>query len=214
VVEGKERFMRERMAKVMAVSMVAVSLVLGGAGIASAGGGGCFHETGPSVGEGSKVEMVDFCFQATVLRVQPGAEVTWVNRDLESHTVTGVGGTWGSFDEVTGGERVSYSFKSNGIYLYACLLHPGMVGAVVVGDGRGDGGLDPATVATVLNGAGGGDATQETASTTSSGGLASGLAGGAVGILIGLGIAGALVARRRTVSRRTLRGGTEPVRSA
>jgi plastocyanin len=206
--------MRERMAKVMAVSMVAVSLVLGGAGTAWAGGGGCFHETGPSVGEGSNVEMIDFCFQATVLRVQPGAEVTWVNRDLESHTVTGVGGTWGSFDEVAAGDRVSYSFTSNGIYVYACLIHPGMVGAVVVGDGRGDGGLDPAAVAMVPGGPGGGDATQETASATSSGGLGSGLVGGAVGIIIGLGIAGVLVARRRTMPGRSLRGGTEQVRSA
>jgi plastocyanin len=206
--------MRERMAKVMAGSMVAVSLVLGGAGIASAGGGGCFHETGPSAGEGTSVEMIDNCFRATLLRVQPGAEVTWVNRDLESHTVTGVGGTWGSFDEVATGDRVAYSFKSNGIYLYSCLIHPGMVGAVVVGDGRGNGGLDPAAVAMVPGGPGGGDATQETASATSSGGLASGLVGGAVGILIGLGIAGVLVAKRRTLPGRSLGGGTEPVRSA
>ena len=206
--------MRRQIAKVMAGSMVAVSLVFGGVGIASAGGGGCFHETAPSTGEGTSVEMIDNCFQATLLRVQPGAQVTWVNRDLASHTVTGVGGTWGSFDEVAPGDRVAYSFKSNGIYLYSCLIHPGMVGAVVVGDGRGDGGLDPAGVTTVLNGPAGGDATQESASATSSDGLASGIVGGAVGILIGLGIAGVLVAKRRTLPGRPLGGGTEPVRSA
>jgi plastocyanin len=210
--------MRERMAKVMAGSMVAASLVLGGAGVASAGGGGCFHETGPSTGEGTSVEMIDDCFRATLLRVQPGAAVTWVNRDSESHTVTGVGGTWGSFDEVASGDRVAYSFKSNGIYLYSCLIHPGMVGAVVVGDGRGDAGLGPAAVAMVPGAPAAGDATQETGSetgsATSSGVLGSGLVGGAVGIVVGLGIAGVLVAKRRTVPGRSLQGGTEPVRSA
>jgi plastocyanin len=42
--------------------------------------------------------MVDDCFEATVLRVQPGSEVSWTNRDAVEHTVTGVGGTWGSLD--------------------------------------------------------------------------------------------------------------------
>jgi plastocyanin len=188
--------MRKRLAKVMAGSMLAGALVLGGAGIARAGGGGCFHETPPSVGEGTNVDMIDNCFQATVLRVQPGAEVTWVNRDTVAHTVTGVGGTWGTFDEMAPGARSSYSFKSNGVYLYACMIHPGMVGAVVVGDGRGNGGLEPATVAALPAGPGGNVAAQESGSST---GLSSGLVGGAIGIVVGLGIAGAVIARRRTL---------------
>jgi plastocyanin len=204
--------MHKHMAKVMAGSMLAVCLVLGWAGLASAGGGGCFHETPPSVGEGRNVEMIDNCFQATVLRVQPGAKVTWLNRDPESHTVTGVGGTWGSFDEVAAGDRVAYSFERNGIFLYACLIHPGMVGAVVVGDGRGDGGLDPAAVALLPAGPGSGGEMNETAA-ASAGGLGSGLVGGAIGIGIGLGVAGVLVAKKRTVLGRAIRR-TEPVRSA
>jgi plastocyanin len=188
--------MRKQVAKVAAGSMLAGTLVWGGAGMASAGGGGCFHETPPSVGEGTTVDMIDNCFQATVLRVQPRTEVTWVNRDVENHTVTGVGGTWGSFDEVATGERAAYSFTSSGVYLYACLVHPGMVGAVVVGDGRGDGGLEPAAVALQPGGPGGDVATQESASPAVP---SSGLVGGAVGIVLGLGIAGVLVAKRRTL---------------
>jgi hypothetical protein len=42
--------MRKRLTKAVAGSMLAGTLVVGGAGMASAGGGGCFHETPPSVG--------------------------------------------------------------------------------------------------------------------------------------------------------------------
>ena len=32
---------------------------------------------------------------------------------------------------------MSYRFDQDGVYPYSCLLHPGMVGAIVVGDGVG-----------------------------------------------------------------------------
>jgi plastocyanin len=105
---------------------------------AAVAGGGCMHGSPPSDGAGTTVEMVDACFTPTVLHVAPGAEVTFVNRDEGvAHNVVGVGATWGVFDELSFGERASYRFGANGVYLFSCYLHEGMIGAVVVGDGTG-----------------------------------------------------------------------------
>lgn len=119
-----------------------------GAGSASAGGG-CLHGIPPSDGTGDIVQMTGNCFEATVLHVDPGTEVTWVNEDTYAHTVTGVGGMWGDFAELEQGDTVSYRFEANGVYVYSCVIHPGMVGAVAVGDGSGDAGLVPAGVGTL-----------------------------------------------------------------
>ena len=61
--------------------------------------------------------MTANCFQATVLHVEPGSEITWVNHDPYAHTVTGVGGSWGDFTEIAKGESVSYRFDANGVVL-------------------------------------------------------------------------------------------------
>jgi len=81
------------------------------------------------------VDLKQLCFVQTVLRVKSGQPVTWTNYDSTGHTVTGVGGSWGSYDTIVSGKSVTYSFSKAGIFPYFCLIHPGMVGAVVVGDG-------------------------------------------------------------------------------
>ncbi len=99
-----------------------------------AGGGGC-HAGGVTDAKAVAVDLSASCFTPTVVRVDPGSEVTWTNRDSYDHTVTGVAGSWGTFDTLAGGASVTYRFEKAGVYPYFCLLHPGMVGAVVVGDG-------------------------------------------------------------------------------
>jgi len=42
---------------------------------------------------------------------------------------------------------VSYRFVRSGVYPYVCTYHPGMVGAVVVGDGTGLGAVGTTTAA-------------------------------------------------------------------
>jgi plastocyanin len=122
------------------VVVVAVSAALwGGSGVASAGGG-CMHSTGPTTGRGDTVELQDMCFTSTVLSVEPGTDVTWINRDPMGHNVVGVGGTWGSLDlTLNQGDTVSNRFDEEGVFPYACWIHPGMIGAIVVGDGVGTG---------------------------------------------------------------------------
>lgn len=139
------------------ICAIVVATVSLGGGSASAGSG-CYHGLPPSDAAGDTVEMTSNCFEATVLRVDPGTEVTWINRDTWAHTVTGVAGTWGFFDDELGeGGTYSHRFDLDGIYVYSCLLHPGMVGAVVVGDGTRDAGLLPVPVdpPTADGGAGG-----------------------------------------------------------
>ena len=99
------------------------------------GGGGCHrdYETGPIEGTGSAVDLVEGCMTPTVLRVEPGTTVTFTNRDDMLHNLFGSGMFVGEF----GPQRsVGFRFDDAGTYAYGCTLHPGMVGAIVVGDGR------------------------------------------------------------------------------
>jgi plastocyanin len=167
--------------------------VLGGAVPASAGGG-CMHGTAPTDGRGTVVEIVNYCFTPTVLHVEPGTEVTFVNRDDTSHEVTGVGGRWGTFEDLGLNDQVSYTFEEDGVYVYSCFIHPGMVGAIVAGSGTGSAGLDPASVTRGLVTT----PTVPPASPEPDGStLGALLAGGAAGLVLGSGLAAAALRRRR-----------------
>jgi plastocyanin len=131
--------MKPRAIRIGIVATVASSALWGGIGTANAGGG-CMHGTGATTGRGDAVQMVDACFTSTVLYVDRGTEVTWTNRDATDHNVVGVGGSWGDPDTtIAPGDSVSYRFDGDGVYPYACWIHPGMIGAIVVGDGVGTG---------------------------------------------------------------------------
>jgi plastocyanin len=110
----------------------------------ASGGGGCGRAVTDD--DGTRIGISDFCFDPTIFRVQPGETVTWVNKDPVPHTVLGANAAWGGFDSVrrNGGE-VSYRFVRSGVYPYVCTIHVGMVGAVVVGDGKVDGATQSVT---------------------------------------------------------------------
>jgi len=119
------------------VTVIASAALWGSSGIALAGGG-CMHSTGPTTGRGDTVEMLDYCFTSTVLYVERGTDVSWTNRDDTGHNIVGVGGTWGNPDlTLNEGDTASYRFDEDGVFPYACWIHPGMIGAIVVGDGVG-----------------------------------------------------------------------------
>ncbi len=169
-------------------------LVLAGGAPASAGGG-CMHGTGPTDGAGTVVELVDACFAPTVLHVEPGTEVTFANRDATVHQVTGVGGTWGTFDDVQLGERVTYTFAGDGVYVYSCFLHPGMVGAIVAGSGDGGGAADPASVEGPMTTTPADGVARD--AVADGGELGAALVGATIGLVLGGGLALAAVRRRR-----------------
>jgi hypothetical protein len=58
-----------------------------------------------------------------------------------------VGGTlWGHFEDMAVGDSYTATFDEPGIYPFACSYHPGMTGAIVVGDGTGAGNGDAVSV--------------------------------------------------------------------
>ena len=128
--------MRTRTRLVVVLLLTFVAVVAGPlAGPVAAGGGGCHRDLqfGPTEATGTTVEFVKFCLSTSVLRVDPGATVTFTNRDPMPHNVVGSGMF---VDELGEGESAAYRFDDAGTFAYACTLHPGMVGAIVVGDGR------------------------------------------------------------------------------
>jgi plastocyanin len=129
--------MRRTMAAlvVAAATLGMVASTAGGA--AASGGGGC---GGPvSDATGTTVRIHDFCFLPTILRVRRGQAVTFDNRDSFSHVVLGANAVWGSFTQLRGRHTVTYRFTRAGVYPYVCTYHPGMVGAIVVGNASGRG---------------------------------------------------------------------------
>lgn len=121
-----------------AIAVTVASFAMPGAANA---GGGC-HEDTTTEARATTVALRRNCFAATVTRVDEGATVTFTNEDEVAHNVTGAGYTWGgdaTVDTLYLGDSVQHKFDENGIYVYSCLLHPGMVGAIVVGDGSGAG---------------------------------------------------------------------------
>ena len=115
-----------------------VLAMLGTPAETAAGGGGCRGR--PSTeGTGTTVEMRENCFQPTVLHAEPGQGVTWTNSDPAPHSVAGATVEWGNYGTHAQGQSVSYTFDRPGTYPYYCFEHNGMIGAIVVGDGRGIG---------------------------------------------------------------------------
>ncbi len=162
----------------------------------STAGGGCHG--GATQGSGDTVAMVDACFTPSVLRVEPGTEVTFVNQDPTTHNVTSSG--WGHFEDMREDNAFTATFDEPGVYPYACTYHAGMTGAIVAGDGIGAGSgklvkIDPVTEPVGSSSRAAEKAAPATASAagTSAIGWAVGGAGGVV-----LGAASALILRRRT----------------
>jgi plastocyanin len=121
-------------------TIVAVSVLVGIPGAASAGGG-CHSGVTENDASGEKdptVRMIDACFTATVTTVDPEAPVTFVNTD-DGITHNVGGNQWGQFEDMLPGDAFTVSFDEAGTYPFACSYHPGMSGAIVVGDGKGAG---------------------------------------------------------------------------
>ncbi len=117
------------MRRIISATLLTASSLALAAAPASAGGG-C-HDA-PTEGDGDTVEMTGMCFTPTVLHVDPGTEVAFVNRDPMTHVVVGVG--WGDWQELGTGDAVTHRFDDAGSFPYTCNLHPGMNGVVVVDD--------------------------------------------------------------------------------
>jgi plastocyanin len=136
-------------------------------------------------------------FGPTVARVPVGATVTFFNGPGFTHLITGANAEWGSRDvELLPEASVSYQFDKPGVYPYACALHRGMSGAIVVGDATG-----AAAVATSQPSQAPGSSAAQTGDEPPSGAMPTVVAGAGLGILVGA--AGLWIATRMTRRRST-----------
>ena len=87
------------------------------------------EETAVSLPMTATVENVDFGFFPPELVIARGGTVTWRQKDIEKHTVTGSG-----FDspELSKGQTYSHTFNEPGVYEYGCKIHPVMKGKIIV----------------------------------------------------------------------------------
>lgn len=102
------------------------------------------EESGPqthvvAMAEGSAVvgcEVDNACYIPHTVTVNPGDTVLWDNVDEAAHTVNSItdGVPDGIFDSglVLVDESYEFAFQDSGTYEYFCIVHPWMVGTVVV----------------------------------------------------------------------------------
>jgi plastocyanin len=86
----------------------------------------------PAAPAANAASISGFSFQPGVLKVKPGAKVTWTNDDGVTHTVT-ADSKWFDSGPLQPGASFSFTFTRPGTYAYHCSVHPSMHGSVVVG---------------------------------------------------------------------------------
>jgi plastocyanin len=90
-----------------------------------------------SIVEGSAI-LEETAYDPNPVTISAGENVTWVNDDLDPHTVTSgmptSENTGEEFDSGYMGPHRSFShqFEEDGVFPYYCEIHPNMVGTVVV----------------------------------------------------------------------------------
>jgi plastocyanin len=144
----REKQMSRRAALVVALFLLVTMLPL-----APARAGGYCHTGGNTQEATTEVDMKGNCFRPTVTHIDVGDKVTWTNWDGENHIILGVGGSWGT-PEVKPNGATTMRFDEPGVYPYWCHIHLGMVGAVVVGDGKATaagGGSGAGPIATLVS---------------------------------------------------------------
>jgi plastocyanin len=87
--------------------------------------------TGAQAADPTQIQVKDFMFMPTTLTVSAGAQVTWVNKDDEPHTVASDTGMFRSGAMDTN-DSFSFKFDKPGTYHFACSIHPRMVGTIIV----------------------------------------------------------------------------------
>ena len=91
-------------------------------------------QTSPTIVAETKhtINMTDYAYQPMKLTIKKGDSVTWVNRDLASHTVTSESGIELASEYLKTGESYAHTFGTSGTFSYYCQPHPYMKGTVGV----------------------------------------------------------------------------------
>ena len=88
---------------------------------------------GQPAGNGNSVQVAikDYKFSPADITVSSGTTVTWTNEDSAPHTVESSDKMLKS-DELSQGDKYSYTFMKAGKVNYICGIHPSMKGSVTV----------------------------------------------------------------------------------
>jgi plastocyanin len=208
---------------ILAASLVSIALATIAVPAVALAGGGCHgrSDVPPPGDDAVSTVKIDGCmFFPTIARVPVGTTVTFLNTGAGPHNVTGVDHRWAS-EELMPGGRFEHRFAAAGIYPFACTLHPGMNGAVVVGDVAGVAMTGAGTTNDADPGdtTGTGDAADSTSAAAATDGTRSAddavpfglaaLGGLAVGVLVGA-TAALAIARPRSAPGPATSSGSEP----
>ncbi|MDQ3587456.1 MAG: plastocyanin/azurin family copper-binding protein [Actinomycetota bacterium] len=126
------------MSRLAALSLLLAVLLAGCGGIEKGGLTSVGTEeptTSPSeVRSFARVDMQEIAFSPKTLRIRPGGNVTWVNRDKVAHTVTVGNELYNSLDsgELEPGQRYNRVFNKRRKIGYRCTIHPNMEGTIFV----------------------------------------------------------------------------------
>ena len=82
-------------------------------------------------------EETDECYIPATLNISTGTTVVWENNDSAAHLATSGtpdGGPDGAFDSgmIMAGATYEFEFSDKGEFVYYCLVHPWMIGTVIV----------------------------------------------------------------------------------
>ena len=94
----------------------------------------CSKSYDNSSGGGNKpavVYMKNSIFSNTSLQIKVGDQVTWMNDDNMTHTVTSDNAVFDSGD-IAPGAVFNYTFNTAGTYAYHCKYHASMTATVIV----------------------------------------------------------------------------------
>jgi plastocyanin len=116
----------------LVMAAVSATMIVAAGPADAGGGGGCFAPV--TEASGNSVLMRRYCFRPTILHVRPGDAVTFQNRDDAAHVVNGANYSFGKYRDYDLGDIRTFRFDESGVYPYVCYYHPGMSGAIVVGD--------------------------------------------------------------------------------
>ena len=78
------------------------------------------------------VIIQNFAFSPNSLTVKAGTNVTWINQDSTTHTVTSDDGAFQSSGNLNKGDNYTFTFTKAGTYPYHCSMHPSMTGKIIV----------------------------------------------------------------------------------
>ncbi|HCR55431.1 TPA: hypothetical protein DIV49_00505 [Candidatus Saccharibacteria bacterium] len=82
--------------------------------------------------ETNRVEISNFSYSPSVIRVKVGTKVTWTNKDTVQHSVVGDKLADLSGPLLSTDKTYSFTFDKVGTYGYHCAPHPHMKGTVFV----------------------------------------------------------------------------------